>query len=346
MLAFLISLIFSVASFFYKKSKVLLVIVFVLMWLLFGFNFWNADYPMYQRLYNVPIDELVFFKFEGGYCFLMYFFKALDLNFQQFLISISGIILLLVFRFFFVFSHFPALLAVCFFWFFFPFEYVILRNFLAFAIVLQGLHCVLKNERHYKLKFIFFVILASTIHISSIFYLIFLLAFREKELKIKTISLIVVCLLLLVSISHHFIFYILSLYSKEKVLFYATGFPLFFLYSSLLIINLILVFYIFKSVNCTQIEEGKRNNILILNCNILMLFLIVVFYELGVFVRILFNISIVNAVFIINILFVNNSKIKLKLAYFCYLLILFFIFIFLVKEITLFPLFKNNFLLN
>lgn len=146
MIAFFLSCILSVFSFFFKQSKLLLVILFVFMWVLFGWNYSNADLPMYKNLYSIPIEEFVFFKFEGGYSFLMFCCKSLGMSFQQFLIVTSGIVLLLVFRFFYTFSYLPAFLTVCFFWSFFPLEYVIFRNFIAFAIVLQGFICVLKKK--------------------------------------------------------------------------------------------------------------------------------------------------------------------------------------------------------
>ena len=117
MFPYFLSLILSGCSFFYKKSKGLFVLIFIFLWILFGFNYSNADYFMYNNLYDVPINQFVFFKFEGGYSFLMHCSKIIGLNFQQFLITISAIVLLLVYRFFYFFSKFPAFSIICFFWF-------------------------------------------------------------------------------------------------------------------------------------------------------------------------------------------------------------------------------------
>lgn len=346
MLAFLLSLLLSVTTFFYKKSKILFVIIFVFMWVLFGFNYSNADFPMYQNLYNIPLSEFTFLKSEGGYSLLMYLGKLLGLSFQQFFIVLSGIILLLVFRFFYIFSSFPALAALCFFCFLFPLQYVILRNFLAFAIVLQGFILVLKNNQHSAIKFIFLVILAATIHISSLFYLVFLFAFKERELKIKTIAIWVLGLLGLVIISHQFLFKLLTSYNLEKAEFYTTKIPLFLFYSLLQIINLIVVYNILKTDENVEGKNTKKTNIVILNCNIIMLLLIIVYYEMGVFVRMLLNMSIINVVFLTNNLLIGKPKMTLKVLYFSYLLLLFFIFIYIVKENTILSLFNKNLLFN
>ena len=150
---FLSSLALSIISFFYQKSRVLFGMMFFFMWVLFAFNYSNADYNMYERFYDVPINKKVFLKTEGGYSFLMFLGEIIGLNFQGFLIVVSAITLFLLFRFFFIFSKFPALALICFFWFFFPLQYVILRNFLSFVIVLQGFIFILKNDKYCKWKF-------------------------------------------------------------------------------------------------------------------------------------------------------------------------------------------------
>lgn len=344
MIAFFLAVLLTVSAFFFKRSKIILLVLFVFMWLLFGWNYSNADRGMYTRMYDVPISEMIFSKFEGGYNFLMFCSKSLGLGFQEFLIVISGMVLLSLFRFFYIFSSMPAFLAVCFFWFFFPLEYVILRNFIAFSIVLQGLISAFRNEKYYREKFVLCVLLASTIHISSLMYLIFLLAFKENEIKIKTIVFWIIGLFTIVLVSHDLIFRILSIYSKDKVIFYTTSLSLFLFYSSIQIANLWIVKYFLKSddVNGTTID--KRLNVMIVNINIVMLLLTVVYYEMAVFVRILLNMSIVNLVFITNKSILFGKKKIPKILFLSYLFFGFFWFIFLVKERTIFALFNNNLL--
>lgn len=332
-------------SFFFKKSKIVFILMFILMWGLFGWNYWNADYRMYNEMYSVSISDLKFLKYEGGYSFLIFCSKSAGLSFQQFHILISAIVLLLVFRFFYFFSYLPAFLTVCFFWFFFPLQFVIFRNFIAFAIILQGLISVLKGEKYNKLKYVFFVLLASTIHISSLFYLLFLFSFRKTEVKIKIVYLWAAGLLIILFASHNFIFDALSLLNEQKAVFYKTSVYLFLAYSSLQILNLYVIKYFlsFKSHFGNE-EENSRIEVILLNINILMLLLIPVYYELAVFVRILLNLSIVNIVFIVNKSFITEKDVFPKFLFLFYLLFWFSGFIFFVKENTIIPLFFNNLL--
>lgn len=349
MITFFICILLTLFSFFLKESKILSTLLFMIMWGLFGWNFWNADFLMYVGMYNIPVSKLDFFGYEGGYNFLIFCCKSIGLNFQQFHILIATIVLFLVFRFFNTFSKLPAFSTACFFWVFFPLQFVILRNFIAFSIVLQGLISVLKNEKYSKEKYIFFVLLASTIHISSLFYFVFVFAFRKSEIKIKTISFWIVGLVILTILSYNFVFSIISLVNLRKALFYRTSLTLFLAYSVIQILNLFVVKY-FLNYNSDSNSNGdvlnsRRNNI-ILNINILMLFLIPIYYELAVFIRILLNMSIVNIVFITNKSFLIESKRFPKFLFVIYLSFWFFSFIFLVRQNTIISLFNNNLLLE
>ncbi|UFH46686.1 EpsG family protein [Flavobacterium galactosidilyticum] len=336
----------TVFSFFFKKSGIISTLLFVLMWVLFGWNYWNADYGMYNDMYGDSVSEIIFFEYEGGYEFLIFCCKSIGLNFHQFHALIAAIVLLLVFRFFHSFSYLPALLTVCFFWIFFPLQFVLFRNFIAFSIMLQGLISVLRNEKYSNEKYVFFVLLASTIHISSLFYLVFLFAFGKTEVKIKTISLWAIVLLIVLFINHDFIFSTLTLVHEKKALFYRTSLPLFLAYSFTQILNLYVVNYFLKLDSNSGDDENSRANIVVLNINILMLFLIPVYYEMAVFVRILLNFSIVNIVFITNKSFMVDHTIFPKILLLLYLLFWFFGFIFFVRETTIIPLFFNNLLFS
>lgn len=344
MIPLILVVLLTLCSLKFKKSKILFASLFVLMWVLFGWNYFNADYPMYKNMYSIPTSELDFFSYEGGYKFLIFCCKSIGLNFHQFYVLVSALLLLLVFRFFYIFSCLPAFLTVCFFWFFFPLQFVLLRNFLAFSIILQGLIPVFRNENYSKIKYVFFVLLASTIHISSLFYLVFLIGFRTSEIKIKTISLWVLGVLLVLFLSHNYIFSFLSLIHEEKTLFYRTSLTLFLAYSFIQILNLFVINYFLKLDNRLGEEENARANTIVLNINILMLFLIPVYYEMAVFVRILLNFSIVNIVFITNKSFIADNKVFPKILFLAYLFFWFFGFIYFVRETTIVPLFFKNLL--
>jgi hypothetical protein len=346
MTAFFLATLITIFSLFFKKSKVLSIVLFIFIWILFGWNNWNADYPMYEKMYSDNLSYSSLFTYEGGYKFLMFCCKLIHLNFQQFFVFVSGIVLLFLFRFFLIFSYLPAFLIITFFWVFFPLQFVIFRNFIAFVIMLQGLIPVLRNEKYNKQKFIFFVLIASTIHISSLLYLIFLFAFKEEEIKIKNVYFYLFSLLAIIIILHKFVFQIISFANYNKALFYKTSFHLFVFYSLIQIVNLYVVKYFLKYDSFFSKQDSYRVNTIMLNINVIMLFLIPIYYGMAVFIRILLNMSIVNLVFITNKSFLTERKLFPMSLFFIYMLFWFFCFIFLVKEGTIIPLFNNNLILN
>lgn len=345
-LLFFLSFIF---SFLLQKSKLIAILIFGLMWVFFGWNYWNGDYDMYEAMYKDLFEIIDIFKYEGGYDALMLLSNLIGFDFQEFLIIVSAFILLSLLRFLLIFSKFPAIVAFFFMFAFFPLQFVLLRNFLAFSILLLGLIPLLKDSRYKYLKYIFAVLVASTIHISSFFYLLFLPAFFKKKFTTKSIYILVLISLALFVISQSFITSLIDLSPKDRNSAYNTGISQFLIYSFIQIINLYFVNHFLKGKNKTDSIDDKSYiiNNKIIYINIIMLFLIVVYFKFGIFIRILINFSFVNMVFIINKFSnTNNKTILNKCLILLYLLFNFFMFVFAVKEFSLIPMFENNLLLD
>jgi hypothetical protein len=347
-LSILLAIVFSVFLLYKKDSKLYYFLFCIYIWILFGWNNSNADLKMYENNYeNISLNNLHFIKYEGGYDFLMFCFKKIGLTFLAFRVIISGIIMTLFLRFVNFFSKDKNLFIVCFFYFFFPLQYVIFRNFIAFVIVLIGLEMILNDKKYSKAKFIFFVLLASTIHISSLFYLIFLVAFKKDQLNIKKMISIVIGLLLFVIFIDKYIYLFISAIHNQKAIFYKPSLILFLSYSAIQFVNLFVVkYFLYLDQESKTKEELTKLELIILNINIAMLLLIPIYYEVSGFIRILLNFSVVNTLFIANAAFIKGKEVFPKLLFFMYLLFWFIAFIFFVRQDTIIPLFKNNFLLN
>lgn len=309
-LSILITVVLCVLAYFNKKSKVVFILFLLFIWLLFGWNYWNGDYESYERFYNTYtlIDDIGSNNYEIGYKYLSILGHTIGLTFQEYFISISFIILLLWARFILKFSEVPALFILCFFIAFLPLDYVLLRNFLAFSIVIQGFVPIFFNTKYKYQKYIICVLIAFTIHSSSLFYLIMLLAFREKNLDIKLIAVLVVGGLLFIMLFDQYISVILS-QTENRDEMYTSSPILFVLFSSYQILNTIFIYHFYKKqikYDETETENILNTNTIILNINILLLLLIIPYLRFGIAIRLFRNIAMVNIMYITNMLYGNN----------------------------------------
>lgn len=358
MLGLIVAIILTLLAFIFKRSKLLTVLLFVLMWILFGWNYWNGDYDMYEKRYKESIFALLENTYETGYVLLNILFNSFQFSFQQFFITMSGISLLLVLRFVLKYSLYPALFAAIFLWIFLPLDYVLLRNFMAFSIVLQGICSLIDNVKYKYLKFTLFVLLASTIHSSSMFYfLILLVVGKDKKLVFQQILFAAVGITLFYAtfgklILHNF----LDDFGDGRGDFYQTNLITFFslFLAQLLCTNFIV--YAFSKIE-TQQKTFVNSNfyLLFFNINLIFFFLIVLYYDFSIFVRIFRHISLINCILVTNILYhLNKHKSedlivpKLLINVFFVLYLFFFLayFVFPFDYFTIFPMFENNLILS
>lgn len=137
------------------------------------------DIEVYQLIYSGGVNSV-----EIGYAFLQNIFKFLNCDFYLFraFVIITSFIL-----FYYGLNNIGFNTQIAFsLYLFFPLEYDViqLRNFLSFSIVLFGLHYIFYETNYGKLKYIIFVLIASSIHLMSIIYIILVFAnsdiFKQK----------------------------------------------------------------------------------------------------------------------------------------------------------------------
>ena len=172
-LSILISTILSFLSLFLKRSKTLAFLIFILCFLLFGWNEWNGDYDMYEDMYNFNHSFPQNF-YELGYWKLSAYFLDKGFSFNEYLVFFSFFIIVLYGRFIFKLSNFPAIVAFLYFIVYFPLDYVLLRNTLAFGIILQGIYMLIEQKKYGKIGYILLVLIAWSIHFSAIIYIFFI----------------------------------------------------------------------------------------------------------------------------------------------------------------------------
>ena len=340
-----IAIFFSIFSLIFTKSKLITILFFIFIWLLMGWNFWNGDYELYKEMYDYnDASSLIVSNYEFGYKYIMSMFLAKGKDFQYFFTCMSFLILLIFLIFILKFSKLPALVTTIFFLIFLPLDYVLLRNTIAFIIMLVAFAYLLKNIKNNKLIFIILVLLAGTIHFSAFFYIIFLLAFRVTRISVIKVFIAIGVLLILYIVFKN----ILYIYFPEVELrsnIYKNTWIMFFLYSTFQIIN----YFIIKLYTENQLNQSKtlNINIVIYNINTLLLFLIVFYFDMTIFVRIFRNIAFINIIYMTNFLYINrrNQRISMYIAVFIIYLMFFYVtFILPVLDDSMFALFKYNLL--
>lgn len=205
---------------------ILFACLFVITWLLFGFNTNNVDYYNYYREYvNISKGHASGY-FSFGFTCLMDFASRLGLNYQQFLILIAFLTLSLFYQGIKHFTDNVEYTWLLYIIYPFAFDVVQYRNALAFAICLYAVHYLYKP--HIKIGdyvcFFMGLALAVTIHSMTIVYLVFIL-FAIRDFRISMFVAVVFNAAIIYLCFNQELFYgLLSYFNLEHFLTYEIDF--------------------------------------------------------------------------------------------------------------------------
>lgn len=162
-----------------QKSEFVMICMFLLLWILFGFNTNNADYLIYNLMYDghYPNHEI-------GFIFIISLFNKLGFTYQQFLMSISLMSYLFIFSVIRRYSIKTNFIFALYFIFPFMLDIVQIRNFIAMTFIIGGIPYLLSNRKTSTLKYLGVVLVASTFHYTSLFYLVLVLAKSKSWRKL------------------------------------------------------------------------------------------------------------------------------------------------------------------
>ena len=370
----LIIIVLILFSFFKPKSNTVAILLFLIMWVLMGFNTENADFSNYLNGY----DEIYLLGplFESGlkdpgYKLIILAFKYLGFDFYQFKIIISFICLFLLYKTIRKFSIYPALVTTCYFLFLFALDVTQFRNFISIIIVIFALRFIIEDEIKGTIIFIILVLFASSVHSSSIFYLLIILKRFKIGLKLMLILVLIVSILK-VNLFNNFAILIerddINEIYKEGVSNLA--------FISIILVHLINVYYIslyksfpienefinndnsIKKISSTGIENSSKmqsiikftNSNLVPFISILVLLLIPLYSDNLIYARLLRNILIFNIIFISNHSYNNPFKSMFINNFILILYASFFFVLFCIPkngiEKIIYPIFLNNSILN
>lgn len=185
---YLLTIVFLFLNLLFKNSKYLLFLDFGLLFILLGFSYGPYDTMIF-------IDRFVNYKHYAGFTEILFnniinLGHNLGMDYRTFLLVTSFIELLLIF--FVIKKNTKNYCYVIALFILYPMILMFeqLRFFMAFTIVIVGaIDPIINKSKFYKIKAIIFIIIASMIHSSCIFYMIFIFIdnINIKKLFIITI---------------------------------------------------------------------------------------------------------------------------------------------------------------
>lgn len=335
----LVTIVLSLLSLIFPKSRLVTGLFFLFMWTLWGWNTWNGDYDAYEKIF-LGIENGV--SAEGGYWLLNSFFKLFVEDFQTFLIIISFVVLFCIYRFVIRYSPYPAFFSLLYF-IIFIMEFVFIRDYMASTLFIMALYLVFRGDKNRIIYFVLLLLLASSIHTFYLLFFIFLPCIKCNStfLLHKWLKYIVLINILVILLGNVLIPYFGN-YIGAKVAYYAGTGGITTSSYALLLIVLIIIFTYKLSPNVWKERVLIR---VLYNVNVLSLLFVGIFfyipYASSRFLRVLFVLDIL----FIMISYVYAKGLNKKLIAFCFLFLIAIITAFfgeITSAYTIIPLYKCN----
>jgi len=217
---FVFSAFFIMLGLFFRHKR-LSVAIWIYMFLLFAFNTSNADYDNYMVKFNLSVNSLNYIDkdTEFGFYLLSRIIAFFGGSYKTLLICVALCGLGIIYYIINVYVKnvtFPLIL-----YFIFPFflDVVQIRSFMAMVIFLCGCNCLLKQRKNRSITYILFLLLAVSIHYSSIFWLpiIFIQKKNIREILSLFIPILFIgCLLTYSGLATNLIMLIAPSYKASK----------------------------------------------------------------------------------------------------------------------------------
>jgi hypothetical protein len=346
-----INILLALLAIFFSKSKLLAKVIFIHMWVLWGWNSWNGDYEAYSYMYleNSAFSGKIL-DYESGYKLINYIFSSIGFSFQFFQITIAFFVLYIIYKISSSLVRHIALFSAAYMLIFFM-EYVFIRNYIAHAIILYGVYLLFNStDPRRKFKCFLMFVIATSIHMSSIVAFIFLLADRKGRIinLFYFLPVVLICLFISFLIFNSPIASFLGEQILLRVEGYQTegGVSNIFL-GQIFVVLLILYYYfsILKTGNLTDNE--KKIYSIIVNVNILSLLYLSIYYYIPYFSRAIRMLLTLDLIFLIATFKYQsiNFKLKMQSRNLVFILIMAVVGLLFSKStlyLTYTPLMKNN----
>lgn len=184
---YIISAILIIIGLIKKESKLLFYVAWLLLLILFlGGNTENHDRVIYMANYMDLAKGLHSANFEFGFQTLCKIGSALGLSYNQFLFVITFIAFALIANTIKQYTSDISYVLMLYFIYPFIWDTVQIRNFLVLAIIIYASRYIISYKKQY-IKYIICVLIASSIHITALFYLSLLLLAIKNSRKMYTL---------------------------------------------------------------------------------------------------------------------------------------------------------------
>ena len=158
------------------KSKILDVVSFFILIIIFGGNTMNSDYIIYEREYYIYNSE-----FEMGYEIISQIALRVGLNYNQFLFAIGIICYSIVLKIFTKYSSFYAVFYTIYFSVFMFYDIIQVRNFICMTFLVVALDLLIERKR--LLSFAMILLAAQFQIIAYIYIPLCILDIHKKRTK-------------------------------------------------------------------------------------------------------------------------------------------------------------------
>lgn len=340
----------AIIAFIVKNNRFVNLLLFIIAVFLMGSVTGGADFENYEYRYSLSLPLSLLSTSDFGYSLICNFFHTRGYTFFEFRMILSFVSLFILFRFFGRYCYYYSSIAiVCYMLFYFAIDVIQIRNFLSFVVFLIGFPYLFKNTYKSKIIYSIFVLIATTIHASSVFYLLLILINAKRNVLLKT-AIVASPILLMIFMS-----FLGSIESGtlDRIDAYAQSSILGSIFGiSMLLLNSSYIYYETKrNRNEFNIYVDKHHTIsiakistLILYVNIALLALSPFYFYNGLASRIFRFVSIINIFYLINVNYnrLNTLNTFILLIYFLY----FFISFIVMKPGVIETPFIYNFYLN
>lgn len=322
MIAIGIMIVLFLGGVFNRKSKIVAVIISVYMWIFYSFNMYSGDSIAYEYVYRLINAGHIWGHFEIGFTMLMLICSKIGLTFSGFRIVLGTIYILAVNRIVKKYTDNVAM-ALAFFMLF-PFIYFtsVLRAGIAGLIVTNSISYLHTDNKKGVILYIINILIAMMFHTSSVFFLIFVLA-RRKISQNSVIKIVVVTTLVSFLFRNSVFYNIAAVFTqRSKVLQWLNGDGN--ANSTLnttgiiveIVLLMIILLVVLKANKLEQqycISEKKlQQSELIKSCNFYLLILIPFMVMSEVWIRIIWEVLLIDICMFANVIEDLHKKKTLK----------------------------------
>lgn len=322
------------------------ILSFVLVWAFFSGNYFNEDYYNYVYAFEQGLDRFTDLNIEPVFALITHSFQQAGINDFYTFRSIIAFVFMLPFWYVLYSKSDKPLWSIIIYVPLFLLNIVILRNFMAFSIVLIGMLFLFKGGGKNKILFVFFLLFAEGIHNLMFIYLILLFIDLDiKILKKPFLYFAIVCILGVLTSA--FISETIESLNTTKYSLSGIGRNIRVVLGIPILINYLILNYIYNNSKESGEVDVRKFEQCVLRVNYLMM-AVVCFFPININAsRLYLNLLVLNSVFISNRLLRHKKNAGVLIPFsFLYIFVQWYYMSAMVLGIQFDELFKYNYFIN